>query len=418
MPRHGHRTRRSFAPRFAAGALGWLLCVGAQGANDPRLEKLLQGALDRGYPGLAVAVEQRRGPARFAALGESDLANHIRLLPNDAFHMASITKTFTAVAALRLVDQGRLKLTSTLSELLGVAAAGIPDAGRITVAQLLDHSSGIYPTNNDEEYIATVIGPRADPRRVWSPAELVALANGERRKAVAAPGAGHHYSDTNYILLGMIVERVSGIPFKQLLTSTLLGPLGMTSTSFYSDALAARAQTGKPPPPTIRGYLLATDDLRQAVAIHPMFRPVPGLASKYGPLLDTTLAAERIDAAAGLVTTLPDLLRFAAALFRGKLVAPASQRVLFAAGDGLLAEPLGSQRVGTLQSVRKPWGIALYKEGDGPGGVNTLMAYEPVSDTVFLGFTNVFGHFDEIDYLFDEVLGKVLSESDGPRPAS
>ena len=380
----------------------------ARAASDPELDGLLRGGIDRGYPGLAIAVQQRDAPARFAALGESDLEHHLPMRTDDAFHMASIHKTFTAVAALRLVDQGKMRLTSTLSELLGSAVAHLPDAAKITVAQLLDHSSGIYPTNNDEEYIATILGPRADPQKVWSPAELVALASGERQKPVAAPGAGHHYSDTNYILLGMIIERVSGMPYKQLVTSTLLEPLGMTSTHFYSDTLAGAEKAVRPGKATVRGYLLATEELRQVVAIHPMFRPVPGLAPKFGPLLDTTLAAERIDAAAGLVTTLPDLLKFAAALFRGKLVSPASQAILFAAAQGLAAEPLGTQRVWTLQAMRKPWGNVLFKEGDSPGGFNTLMAYVPASDTVFLGFTNVFGHFDELDYLFDDVMGKVL----------
>ena len=72
------------------------------------------------------------------------------------------------------------------------------------------------------------------------------------------------------------------------------------------------------------------------------------------------------------------------------------------------AQPVGTARVWALQSIRQPWGVALYKEGDSPGGVNTLMAYHAASDTILVGFTNSFGHFDEVDFLFD-LLGKALA---------
>ena len=120
----------------------------------------------------------------------------------------------------------------------------------------------------------------------------------------------------------MIVERVSRRPFKTFIRETLLKPLRMHSTWFYSDQLATRET---PPAKPVRGYLLATDELRSLIDINPMFEPVPGGSRKEGVLLETTLAAERIDAAAGLITTLPDLHRFASALFRGRLLTRRSQ---------------------------------------------------------------------------------------------
>lgn len=77
----------------------------------------------------------------------------------------------------------------------------IPYIEDITVRQLLDHSSGIYPTNNDSAYIKTLIGADAFSRRVWRPEEMVELATRPENKPAAKPGEGHHYSDTNYILL-------------------------------------------------------------------------------------------------------------------------------------------------------------------------------------------------------------------------
>lgn len=255
-----------------------LLCAGTMCSfcatpDDPALKSLLQKGMARGYPGIAVLAQAADGKIRSAAVGYSDLEKRTPIRVEDAFHMASINKTFTAVAVLRLVDDHKLSLNTTLKECLGDVVARIPNAERITVSQLLDHSSGIYPSNNDIDYLTTVIGPKADPARTWTPLQLIALADKSRSKPSGEPGEGHHYADTNYVLLGMIVERVSGRPFKQHLTQTLLAPLGMHSTYFYSSYLGKDAH---PPVPTVQGYLLATDELRSAITVNAMFKPVPG----------------------------------------------------------------------------------------------------------------------------------------------
>ena len=251
--------------------------------------------------------------------------------------------------------------------------------------------------------MATVIGQKADPNRVWKPQEMIALADRRRQKPISEPGRGHFYSDTNYILLGMIVGQVAQRPFKEYLTKTILQPLGMQSTYFYSDYVGKRAH---PPVGTVQGYLLATEDIRSAIQISTMFKPVSGEGRKQGELLNTTLAAERIDAASGLVTTLPDLLKFASSLFRGKLLLPRSHKFMMAVGEGMAEEPMGKKRVWALQAIHKSYGVLIYKEGDGPGGVNTWMAYRPATDEIYLGFTNSFGYFNEIDFFIDDVIGK------------
>jgi CubicO group peptidase (beta-lactamase class C family) len=161
----------------------------------------------------------------------------------------------------------------------------------------------------------------------------------------------------------MIVERVSGLPFKEYVSQTLLTPLGMNSTYFYSSFLGKNAD---PSVRTVQGYLLATDELRSAIEVNPMFKPVLNEKRSEGQLLNTTLAAERIDAAAGLVTTLPDLLKFASALFRGKLLGNRSQAFLMSVGRGTNAEPVGKKRIWALQAIHKSYGVLIYKEGDGP----------------------------------------------------
>lgn len=397
--------KKANARAMRVGLLVSCAAIGFCGTtNDGALKALLQKGVERGYPGIAMLIQPAKGTTRSAAAGYSNLESRTPLRVNDAFHMASINKTFTGVAALRLVDEGKLSMDATLASLLGEAVGRIPYADRITVAQLLDHSSGIYPTNNDMDYLTTLLGPKADPHRVWRPEEMIALADKGRREPAGTPGEGHFYADTNYVLLGMIVERVSGRPLKKYVTETLLGPLGMRATYYYSDYLGDNA---RPPSKTVQGYLLATDELRSAVEINAMFKPVPGDKRAGGILLNTTLAAERVDAAAGLVTTLPDLLKFASSLFSGKLLSPKSQTFFLAAGEGMESQPTGKKRIWALQAIRKPYGVLIYKEGDGPGGVNTLMAYRPETGDIYLGFVNSFGYFNEVDFMMDDVIGEL-----------
>jgi CubicO group peptidase (beta-lactamase class C family) len=140
-----------------------------------------------------------------------------------------------------------------------------------------------------------------------------------------------------------------------------------------------------------------------------MFKSVPAKKGLGGDWLNTTLAAERLDAAGGIVSTLPDLAKLASALFRGKFLLPDTQKFLMAASEGMDVQPIGKHRIGTLQAIRKPYGVLLYKEGDSPGGINTLMAYLPAHDKIFVGFINSFGNFNEVNFMMDEVIGLIAA---------
>jgi D-alanyl-D-alanine carboxypeptidase len=376
-----------------------LLALASVGVADP-LDLALANVLKRGWPGVGVLVESANGKVRIATAGLAIIESNTPMSVATGFHMCSITKTFTAVAILRLVDEGKLSLDSKVVDILDdPVVKRIPYIREITVAQLLEHSSGIYPTNNDPTYVNTLVGSDAFLGRVWTPLELVELATRPQNKPTAKPGEGHHYSDTNYILLGLIVERVSHQPLKAYIARTILDPLKMRATYFYSDVLLGKRTT---PPTVANGYIKLTKDLTDAVVFNPAFKfPRPGW-------LNTSIAAERIDAAAGLVTTLADLHKFANALFRGKLLSPKSQAFLFAVSGEMVGAEVGKPKTRALQGAVTPFGIVLFKEGDGPGGFNTLMAFHPKSDTIFIGFTNEFGDFNEVDTLMMDVMSTVI----------
>jgi len=149
------------------------------------------------------------------------------------FQLASVSKMFTAVAIAKLIDEGRLSFTDTLSKLL-------PDypnsaaASRITVEQLLAHTSGVPDYFMLPAY-AERQGMLRELRDFWP-----VFANEPLR---FAPGTSYEYSSSGYILLGSIIERVSGRPFREYVAEHVLGPAGMMSTSYEEGAAAAPLAT-------------------------------------------------------------------------------------------------------------------------------------------------------------------------------
>jgi D-alanyl-D-alanine carboxypeptidase len=188
---------------------------------SPDAKAALQAATDRarqafGLGGLAIGVSVH-GSAGWT--GASGLARDgvTRLDGQSPFAIASITKTFTATLALQLVEEGRLSLRERAAELL----PGVRVPGDVTVAQLLRHTSGIadiLPT------LRTQLD--ANTESTWSPTRVAASVP----PPWFSPGRSYGYSNTNYVLLGMIVERVGGRPYLKQLRDRLLGPLELDET--------------------------------------------------------------------------------------------------------------------------------------------------------------------------------------------
>jgi len=157
------------------------------------------------------------------------------LEPTDAFRTASVTKTFTAAAVLRLAEEGELSLGDSITAYLPHGLVRRIDqinhqsfGRRITIRELLDHTSGVYDYATDPGWRAAVL---ADPQRTWRPRELVrvAIRNGD---PYFRPGRGFHYSDTGYTLLGLIIERVTKLPLAAAYRALLpISELGLNDTS-------------------------------------------------------------------------------------------------------------------------------------------------------------------------------------------
>jgi len=185
-----------------------------------RLAAIAQAAVADGRTaGVSFAVTRRGEPLVSGAFGFADLENRVPASSNSVYAIGSLTKTFTAAAVLALADDGKLSLDDPLSKWV----PSFPALGRTaTIRQLLNHTSGIRSM--------TALGPRywAQAGREIEPDALVALFAGEPPDF--PPGSDYRYSNSGYVLLGLVVEKASGMPWGDFVTRRLLVPLGLTAT--------------------------------------------------------------------------------------------------------------------------------------------------------------------------------------------
>ncbi len=201
-------------------------------ANTTALKTLLQSKLDEwhksgSFPGATLGVVLSNGETLGLAVGVSDRDTKIPMKPTDRMLAGSVGKTFAAATALQLVKDGKLGLDDKIEKYLGREPwfARLPNAREITVRQLMNHSSGLVRYEFKDQFTKDLT---ANPEKHWQPAELVAYLLGE--KAPFEAGKGWDYSDTNYIVLGMIIEKVTGKKFYDEANKRLLKPLKLTNT--------------------------------------------------------------------------------------------------------------------------------------------------------------------------------------------
>jgi len=266
---------------------------GGASGFPPRVERALDEIIKTGMaasdtPGMAAGV-WIPGRGKYAkAFGVANTTTGRPFRLNDHVRIASITKTFTATAVVQLVDRGRLRLGDTLSSYV----RGIPNGRTITVRQLLNMTAGVYDYTMDEAFGRAF---DRDPLMAFGPRDAIRIV--KRNEPSFAPGEGVSYSDSNYVLLGLIVQRVTDRSLGQVIRHRILKPLGMSHTSYPTGSAM--------PDPHARGYVEAADgSLRDVTRIN------PGVASGAG----------------AMISTLGDLRIWARALAKGTLLSRETHR--------------------------------------------------------------------------------------------
>jgi len=261
-----------------------------------RVQVLLDRALqaDASIPGALLSISAPSIHFDWAgASGRIAIDGPQRLVPNQPFRIASVTKVFVAAAIFKLSEQRQLALYGSISTYLtpetrnDLRQSGY-DIDRITIQQLLSHTGGLYDYADDPAYSAEVA---ASPRKRWTRSEQIRLTI-EHGKPVGLPGERFAYSDTNYLILGEIIEGITHQPLPAAIRSLLqLDALGLKSTYFESLEPAPHNSL-----PLAHQYWLSTD----FAGVDPSFDLFGG---------------------GGIVSTTTDLNRFMRALLQGHLFA-------------------------------------------------------------------------------------------------
>jgi D-alanyl-D-alanine carboxypeptidase len=220
-------TRALAALLIVATLLGAAVGSASAAPVDPELAEKLQARLDRWRashhaPGVAAAVRLPDGSRWIGTSGRSILGRNSRPVEKyTPFAVGSLTKTFMAALVLQLRDEGHFWLGTSIDRWL----PQYPRADRITIKMLLNHRSGIFDYFDHPRYERKVF---RRPRHYWKTKEILGLTG----PAYCAPGKCYHYSNTNYVLLGIIVRKVTGRTAAAEIRERFLQPLGLSDTYF------------------------------------------------------------------------------------------------------------------------------------------------------------------------------------------
>ncbi len=201
-----------------------------EGSTDleGRLQSILEAFHAGGsFAGASAAVSLPGGKVIPLTVGEADTLRNVPLTANAKMLQGSVGKTYFAALAMTLVGEGRLTLDNKVSDYLGHHSwyPRIPNAEAITVRHLMTHTSGVMRYEFKETFTTDLT---SQPDKQWRPEELLAYVLDE--EASFPPGEGWEYSDTNFIILGMIMEEITGETCYDLIRSRFLEPLGLANT--------------------------------------------------------------------------------------------------------------------------------------------------------------------------------------------
>ena len=327
--------------------------VSGQTTNTTALKTALQLKLDEwhkagSFPGATLGVVLPNGESFDLAVGFSDRENKTPMKATDRMPAGSVGKTFAAATALQLIKEGKLNLDDKIEKYLGGEQwfPRLPNAKDITVRQLMNHTSGLVRYEFKEQFTKDLT---TNPEKVWKPAELVSYLLGE--KAPFEAGKGWDYSDTNYIVLGMIIEKVTGRKFYDEANRRLLKPLKLTDTI---------PQDGPRLKGVVQGYAGPNNPFggTDAMLVNGKFTVNPQFEWTGG----------------GYVSTAHDLARWAKMFYEGKAFSP---DLLPQVVDGVAAPMLGREsKYGLGAIIRKTSiGTSYGHSGFFPGYMTDMMYF-------------------------------------------
>jgi D-alanyl-D-alanine carboxypeptidase len=341
--------RRLFPLALAVYAAGSLL---AAQQPAPKLRDALQAALDdwrasTAMPGATLGIVLPDGRALGLASGVSDRSTKVPMQADALLLAGSTGKTFFAAVALQLIESGRLDLDAPISTYLAAKPwfARLPNARDVTVRMLMTHTSGLVRYEMNPKFTADL---RANPDKPWTPEEEIAyLLDAE---PPFAAGQGWEYSDTNYIVLGMILEGITGTKLYDEVRRRFLAPLKLTRVV---------PSTSRRIPGLVPGYAGPRDPLGLPDEV------MPGGVFVVNPQFEW--------AGGGYATSAPDLARWGHALYTAKAVSPRARDLMIAAAVPARLGPEARYGLGVIVRPATPVGPTWGHSGFFPGYQSELV---------------------------------------------
>jgi len=351
----------------------------AQTENDDRvLQDALVLGIAMGLPCLSIAIGVGDSIAWAGTAGYSDLINKVPVKTNDRFGVGSITKTFVASVILQLAEEGNVDLDKTAADYVDLdIVRDVPNADKATLRQLLNHQSGVPTWEFEKNWIHKGRGDQFEIGKIWGKTETLRYVSSELVGADFKPGLRYAYSNTNYTLLGLVVEAVTGNDAAAEIRDRIFKTLRMENTFLESFEDI--------PGGYVHHYHYATPQFEEVAGIHKSFREIRPY------VVETTTANLSPEwTAGGMVSSASDLVRWAQAIRNGTLLGPEMQKEVFAYYPPV--EP-GNGRVEYMQGVMKInnfyKGHSVYGHSGGTLGFTAMMYWLEDTDIIVVMLTNV-----------------------------
>ncbi|MEQ8477556.1 serine hydrolase domain-containing protein [Fulvivirga sp.] len=334
--------------------------------HDEEFNNLINDIVGSGVPGMMLSVHDNINGYWSGAQGFADLASGIHLSPCNITRVGSTVKTFTAVTILLLQEEGRLNLDDPITKYLNDdQIKGLANANQSTIKQLLLHSSGIYNYIQSLKFQTASLN---DLTKSWSPHELLEHARG--KDAYFEPGTDVLYSNTGYVLLGMIVEKVTGKPFYEVFEEKIFIPYDLTFTQF--------AATDPVPEGIVRGYVDLYSNLN---------------------LINATYYSgwDYYTADGGLISNAYDLNKFMTHLFQGDILSEESlnEMMTWMAPKGGYGDGFETFYGMGIFRIETDFGTAYMHSGDAIGYFASMAYFPQQGVTISWAVNGNYGKVDE-----------------------
>jgi D-alanyl-D-alanine carboxypeptidase len=372
--------------------------VALQGVVEATAKELL-------LPGAMVLLRTPQGDFVFG-YGATELGGTNPPRADTHFRAASNTKTMTAAVIVQLVQERKLSFDDLISKYI----QSVPNGDKITIRQLTKMRSGLYNYTNAPELAESL---DHDPDKVWTMEEVLGMAF--KQPLHFAPGAEFEYNNTNYVLLGIVAEKIEGQPLASIFQNRLFGPLGMKNT------VLPVSTSNAIPEPYSHGYLYGGSSYALVDAPYPADLQAAAKAGTLKPNDDTWQNPSPYFAAGGIISTADDLAIWMRALVGGKVFDADYQRQWLESPEAEDPSHPDGQKYG--------YGIALisfgpnkiYFHGGEMPGYNSFMGHDPLSDVTLIVWTSLTLSLDgkpTANTLMVKILDQIYAVSPLPKATS